>query len=319
MGGAIACLDFPLNELMDWVQTHARPGFDVRFPTLDDTRAGHALADARYLLVFETRVDEALLRTAPRLQLIQLPQVGFDNIDVEAATCRGIAVCNTPGVNAGSVAEHALMLTLAVLRRLRESDAAVRSAQWPQAALFERGIHDLAGSTVGLVGFGATGRAFGRLCRALGARVLYAQRTRVSQEAETASGAVYTPLDALLREAHVVSLHVPLNEETRGLIGRRELDLLRPGAVLINTSRGAVVDQAALVERLRIGAVRGAGLDVLTREPPDPDDPLLGLENVILTPHIASSSKEAAWQALDRALGNVYRVAAGEPPHDRVA
>jgi phosphoglycerate dehydrogenase-like enzyme len=319
MGGAIACLDFPLAELIDWVKTHARPGFDVRFPTLPDAHASDGLLDVEYLLVFESRVDDALLRNAPRLRLIQLPQVGFDNIDVGAAKRRGIPVCNTPGINAASVAEHALMLTLAVVRRLRESDSAVRRSAWPQVPLFEKGIHDLAGQTVGMVGFGATGQAFGRLCRALGARVLYSRRTRLAPDAEAASGAVYTPLDVLLREAHVVSLHVPLNNETRGLIGRRELGLMRPGAVLINTSRGGVLDEAALVERLRAGALLGAGLDVLAHEPPSPDNPLLSFENVMLTPHVASSSKETAWRALDQALANVYRVAAGDAPTGRVA
>jgi glyoxylate reductase len=241
-----------------------------------------APAGADGLLTVPTdRVDAAFLDAAgPQLRCVAQFAVGHDNVDLAAAAARGVLVANTPDVLTPATAELTLGLILALLRRIAEGDRLVRRrGGWELSPTFMLG-RGLAGLTLGIVGYGRIGREVARLAEAHGMRIVFTRR----------SGGV--PLAQLLAEADVVSIHTPLNNETRHLIGPAELAAMKPGAVLVNTSRGPVVDERALVEALREGRIAGAGLDVYEHEPVVPDE-LLELENVVLTPHVGSATVEA--------------------------
>jgi glyoxylate reductase len=257
------------------------------------------------LVEADVPVGPAELELLPDLRLVANYGVGYDAVDVAACFERGIEVTNTPGVLDAAVAELTLGLILACRRHLVESDRLVRERHWHSSwAQPELLGHDLAGSTLGLVGMGRIGSEVARRAQALGMRIAYNRR----------SGGL--PLDELLRTADVVSLHVPLTNETRGLLSRGRLALLRDGATLVNTARGAIVDEEALVEELASGRI-SAGLDVFTNEPHVPDR-LLGLANVVLTPHIASATIETR-AAMTRVLvDNVLAFVRGEPLPNQV-
>jgi D-3-phosphoglycerate dehydrogenase len=236
---------------------------------------------------------------------------GVDNIDVAAATRRGIWVANVPDANWDEVSNHVLALMLAWARGLLPFDRHVRAGGWSYRGAVPR--HRLAGQTLGLVGFGDIARLLAAKARGLGMTVLaYARRPFAAE------GVEQVELQELLRRGDVVSIHVPLTAETRGLIGARELGLMKPGAFLINTARGAVIDQPALVAALREGRLAGAGLDVTDPEPPPPDDPLLALDNVILTPHVAWYSEESREHVTVEAAREAVRLARGERPRSPV-
>ena len=241
-----------------------------------------ALAGAAGLVTVPTdTVDGDLLDAAgPQLRIVAQHAVGFDNVDLEAATARGVVVTNTPDVLTAATAEFTLTLLLALLRRVVEGDRLVREGaewSWEPTAMLGAG---LAGKTLGLVGHGRIGQEVARLAEAFGMNVVYSSR----------SGGM--PLEQLLAEADVVSFHVPLTEETRGLIDAAALARMRPGAVLVNTSRGPVVDEDALADALESGRIAGAALDVYEREP-EVEPRLRRLPNVVLTPHVASATVEA--------------------------
>ena len=251
-------------------------------------------------------------RRAPRLKLIQKIGVGVNTIDLDAAKARGIAVCNLPGTNARAVAELTLALMLAVLRRMPRFDAAMRRGVWSDAEL-QDGIGELGGRTVGLVGYGAIPQLLAPVLDALGCRLIYTSRSPRSD----ALGEWRT-LDALLSEADVVSLHIPLVAETECVIDARALARMRPGAVLINTARGGLVDQQALTDALAGGRLGGAGLDVFVHEPHDASERLFHLPNVVLTPHIAWLTTGTFDRSFAVAAENCRRVLAGEALLHRV-
>jgi glyoxylate reductase len=254
------------------------------------------------------RIDGALLDVAPRLRVISNLAVGYDNIDVAAATARGIPVGNTPGVLTETTADLAFALILAAARRIVEADAFVRHGKW---RTWDPGLllgHDVHGATLGIVGFGKIGQAVARRATGFGMRVLYTSRSRVS----TDLGA-RVDLDTLLLESDFVSLHVPATEETVGMIGERELALLKRTAILVNTARGSVVDQPALVRALRAGTIAGAGLDVAAVEPLPFDDPLLRAPNVTLRPHIGSASHATRARMATMAVENCLAGLRGDP------
>ena len=257
----------------------------------------------------------AMIAAAPKLRLIQKIGVGVNTIDLDAARARGIAVCNLPGTNARAVAELALALMLAALRRLPAFDAATRAGRgWALDPAMQDGLGELGGKIVGLVGYGAIPRALAPVLTALGCQVIYTARAPHPDAA-----AAYRSLDALLSEADIVSLHVPLEAGTERMIGKEALARMRPGAILINTARGGLVDQPALTEALRSGPLAAAGLDVFAAEPADPADPLLALPNVVLTPHIAWLTSGTFARSFSIAAENCRRLAAGEALLHRVA
>jgi phosphoglycerate dehydrogenase-like enzyme len=287
-------------------------------PEEDVAKFASDLRDAEILLHILRPATEEVLRGAPRLRLVQKIGVGVDTIDLEAAQRRGVAVANMPGTNTQAVAEAALMLMLAALRNLPGLDRECRVGNgWtPEQEAQERRntLGELCGRTVGLVGAGAVASRLVGPLEGLGARVIYADRRERPN-----LGIERHDLDDLLEASDVVSLHLPLTPETEGLIDQRALARMKPAAVLINTARGGLVEETALVEALTSGRLLAAGLDVLAEEPPPPDHPLLSLDNVVLTPHVAWLTQETLSRSFDVALENIRRLRDGRDLLFRVA
>jgi phosphoglycerate dehydrogenase-like enzyme len=288
-------------------------GLDVRWcAEHDEQRLARLLPEAEVVWHVLRPFTAADFDRAPRLRLVQKLGSGVNTIDLERAGRLGVAVANMPGANAQAVAESALSLMLAALRRVVPLDAATRAGRgWPlDTALAER-LGEIGGRTVGLVGYGAVGRRLAPVLDALGARVLRHQRSR-AEDADAASPP-WRELDELLAESDVVSLHLPLTAETEQLLDRRRIGLMKPGAVLVNTARGGLVDESALADALRAGRLGAAGLDVFAEEPVDVANPLLALDNVVAAPHTAWLTAETVQRCVAAAADNTRRLAAGEP------
>jgi glyoxylate reductase len=262
------------------------------------------------LLAANERVGDALLDLLPDLRIVANYAVGFDQVDVDACERRGVAVTNTPGVLDAATADMAFALLLAAQRDVVSGDRLVRAGGWEGGWADAQLGTDVGGSTLGIVGLGRIGRAMARRARGFDMRVLYTQRNRLAPEDE--QGAEFRELDDLLRESDAVSLHVPLSPETTGLLDARRLALLRDGTCLVNTARGTVVDEEALVRELVSGRI-SAGLDVFAHEPHVPPA-LLTLPNVVLTPHLGSATRTTREAMTRVAVENLLAVAAGRPP-----
>ncbi|MCL6650027.1 MAG: D-glycerate dehydrogenase [Chloroflexi bacterium] len=258
-------------------------------------------------------IDADLIAAAPHLRVISNYGVGYDNIDVAAATARRIAVCNTPGVLTEATADLAFGLIIAAARRWWEAERLVRERRWTSWSPTLLVGQPVARRTLGIVGLGKIGRAVARRARGFSMEVLYTGRRQPETEKELGLSWCST-LEELLRESDIVSLHVPLTPATRHLIGREQLALMKPTAILVNTSRGAVVDQAALVEALRARRIFAAGLDVYEIEPLPDDDPLRELDNVVLLPHIGSADTTARLGMTELAVENLRAVLNGRRP-----
>jgi D-3-phosphoglycerate dehydrogenase len=252
------------------------------------------------------RFTDAVLAACPQLKLISIWGTGTDNIDLESAQRRGITVCNTAGVNANAVAEHAIALMLAVARRIPKLDREMRTGAWPREMLTQ-----LLGKTLGVFGTGAIGMRVIALGKGLGMKAL-ACSARGEASRIVAAGAGVASKDELLREADVVTLHLRLSPETRGFLGERELALMKQPAILVNTGRGALVDQAALLDALKQGRL-SAGLDVFHEEPLKAGDPILALPNVVLSPHNSGQTPEVVRDGLLRAVENIENFLEGRP------
>ena len=272
----------------------------------DELHAAIRGADAAVTMLHDT-VDAAFLDAAgDRLRVIANVAVGYDNVDVDAARSRGVAVTNTPGVLTDATADLAIALLLAITRRLGEGERLIRSGEpwaWSIDFMLGRGLR---GKTLGIVGYGDIGRAVAARARAFGLEVVYTQRSRGDEPGQVELG-------ELLARSHVVSLHCPLTPETRHLIDADALAAMRDDAYLINTARGPVVDEPALAAALRDGVIAGAGLDVFEHEPQVHPD-LLGLENVVLIPHLGSATVETRTAMAELAAANVVAVLAGDDP-----
>lgn len=280
-------------------------------PTEQALRLAIRFVDA--VIVRLCPVSAEAIEKAQRLRVIGRHGVGVDNVDLDAATRRGVPVVYAPQTNAVSVAEHTIAMMLALAKNLMRFDQELRIGRF-QSRLVIRGI-ELEGKTLGVIGLGNIGRLVAEKCRkAFHMRVLgydpYISPGLVP-EVELVEN-----LEQLLREADVITLHVPLTEETRNLLGRRELALLKPTALLINTSRGAVVDEEALAEALHAGSIAGAALDVFSIEPPPPDHPILSAPNTLLSPHVAAHTEEALRRMALSVVEDVLAVLRGDKPHN---
>lgn len=281
-------------------------------PGHDRDAVARAGAGAAGIFVYHARFDASLLGRLSACQVLARCGSGYDNIDVTAARARGIQVTYVPEYGATDVAEHALALLLACARRIAASDRAVQRGGWPSFA--ELGpMRRLSGSTLGLIGFGRIARALAARARGLQMQVM-ASDPHVGARDAAPLGVRLCPLDEVLGNAQYLSVHVPLTEGTRHLIGAAALGRMRPDCYLINTSRGEVIDSRALVAALDAGQIAGAALDVLDREPPEPGSPILHRDNVLITPHSAAFTQEALDDVRRTALQDVLRVLAGEPP-----
>lgn len=267
---------------------------------------------ATVVVTNKVRVDEDAISAARDLRLICIAATGTDNVDIEAARRRGIAVCNVRGYATPSVVQHVFALLLALATRVAEYREAVRAGRWqesPHFSLLDFPIREIAGRRLGIVGYGELGRAVAQGASCFGMEVVVAARPGAP------SGNGRVPLRALLPDVDVLTLHCPLTDETRGLIGAREIALMKPGAFLINTARGGIVDETALAEALRRGHLGGAGVDCLTQEPPRAGNPLLApdIPNLIVTPHTAWASREARQRMADALSENILSFLAGQP------
>ncbi len=271
-----------------------------------------ACRDADAIILVSPSVSVEVLRHCPRVKLLQGTRAGYENLDLKAINALGIAFANNGGSNAIPVAEHSVALMLALCRGIVRQVRNIQENRWNEG-LREFPTWELSGKRVGIVGLGPIGRATARIVTGLGCEAVYYKTSPALRDVEEALQARFMALDELLSTSDVVTLHVALNESTRGLIGARELSLMKPTAILINTSRGAVIDESALVEALSNSRLAGAGLDVLQEEPVDEGNPLLKLSNVIVTPHQSGISREYSPRSAAFAFANVRRALLGEP------
>ncbi|MFN2613632.1 MAG: 2-hydroxyacid dehydrogenase [Actinomycetota bacterium] len=277
-------------------------------------------ARAEFIISALSPVDATLIKRCPNLKLIQTPSHGFEHISVADAGSAGVPVATIAGsgAEAHTVAEWAVLMAGAASRRLVGGHDMLRRGKFGNVTLMQSGVFELAGKTIGIVGFGRIGREVAKRARAFDMRVLYHDPFRPSSDVERRFDAEYRELDDLLREADIVTLHVPASSGTRALIGTRELELMKHEAVLVNTARGSIIDHDALVAALRSKRIRAAALDVFEPEPPPSDDPLFALDNVLLSPHMAGVTAESLLRILMAAAENCNRVARGEEPSDVV-
>lgn len=272
----------------------------------------HRLRHATVAVINKVALTAPILKQAPHLQLVCIAATGTNNVDLEAARRLGVAVSNIRGYCTPSVAEHVFALILALTRQLPAITGAVAAGAWQQSPYFtvlDAPCRELSGKTLGIIGYGELGQAAARIAGAFGMKILVAQRPGAPGD----PGRI--PLKDLLPQADILSIHCPLTPETAGLIGHEELALMRPDALLINTARGGIVDEQALADALRAGQLGGAGIDVLSEEPPKHGNPLLAADipRLILTPHVAWASREARQRVILQVAENISSFLNGEP------
>ena len=292
------------------LQRQAGDEFQLAIVDLDDTKTlAHEMRDAEALLHVLAPVGAKDMDAAPKLRLIQKIGVGLDTIDLEAARARSISVANMPGTNSQAVAEMSLLLMLGALRRVAYFDPQMRKGNgWSLAPESFDGLGEICGRTVGLVGYGQVPQRLAPVLRAMGAKVIYTNRYPDKNAAEG-----WCDLDTLLAQADVISLHVPLTPQTKHLINHETLAKTKKGVVIVNTARGGLIDESALLEGLKNGHVAAAGLDVVAQEPALAAHPFYGLENVVLMPHIAWLTPETLERSLAVAFENCRRVQVQQP------
>jgi phosphoglycerate dehydrogenase-like enzyme len=310
MGLPRACITLPLS---DAARARLAPACETSWPAPGCPREELVphLDEAEGLLCSAVYpIDEALLDAAPRLRVISNFGVGFNNVDVADATRRGIVVCNTPGVLNDAVADLTLALILAAARHVPANAAYAASGGWTARAPAPGLGFDLAGKTLGIVGYGRIGQAVGRRARAFGMRVIYHDVVAAASD----EAAEERELAALMAEADVVSVHTNLTPESRHLVGAAQIAQMKPTAWLVNTARGPIVDEAALVAALHAGTIAGAALDVIEVEPPPAGAPILSAPNTIILPHVGSATVEARAAMLDLCLSNLIAVLGRQAP-----
>jgi phosphoglycerate dehydrogenase-like enzyme len=283
----------------------------------DDEVPADVVGEADFILVATTPLTAEVIAAAPRLKLIQHQGVGYDNVDMAAAANAGVPVGLTPEGTSSPVAEHVMLLILSLYRNLLIANRTLRQGQWLQWQLRPQS-YNLAGKRLGIVGMGRIGREVAQRARAFECQLLYYDVVRAPAGLEADLDLEYMCFDDLLAQSDIVTLHVPQNESTRGMIGAAELARMQTTALLINTARGSLVDEVALYEALTSGQIAGAGLDVFAVEPPAPDHPLLQLDNVVATPHISAGTRDALADKMRAAFANMQRVAKGQAPHNQV-
>jgi len=303
-------------DVLELIPQMKPEGFTLKMlpPRVTREQVAAAMRDGDYLLGFVWFLPDEAYTEAKRLKLVQVLSAGYDMVNIEGARKARVPICSNGGANSVAVAEHAIMLMLAVYRKLIAFHQNVAQGRWHRGIPRAVDVFELEGKTVGLVGFGNIGRQVARRVKGFDARVIYYDTFRASKADEAQLGVEYVPLNDLLEAADVVSLHVALNDSTRGLIDATAIARMKPKAILINTCRGEVVDEAALVEALQHGKILGAGLDTQEKEPPDETNPLLALPNVVLTPHSAGPTVDSFRKRFHNGYANIQRVAQGQPP-----
>ncbi|SKA16900.1 2-hydroxyacid dehydrogenase [Consotaella salsifontis] len=303
-----------LNRVADIFRSAVPTDFEVFFLPMSATEEEKiaAVRDAEFIVLQPADISSTVIGECRKLRLLQLLGAGYDQIDLGAVAERGALVATNGGANAWAVAEHTIAMLLALYRRLTACDASVRAGTWRRPAT-EFGTFEVAGKTLGIAGAGTIGKKVAHRLKAFETEIVYFDPV-ARPELEQQLQARRVSLEELLRVSDIVSLHLPLTKETANLIGREQLALMKANAVLLNPSRGEIVDEAALVEALREGRIAGAGLDVFQREPVAPDNPLLRLDNVVLSPHSAGHSYEGWFRRSSFSWENIQRVVSGEMP-----
>jgi len=277
----------------------------------------HAVADADVIIGDYTNnvaMDADVMQAAKRCVLIQQPSTGYQHIDVDAAAREGIPVANTAGTNTFAVAEHTIMLILACLKKLLLANEKTKRAEWAQDEMPLHGVFELWGKTLGIIGMGRIGKEVARRAKSFGPRLIYYDVDRLSPEMERSLELTYHALDEVIRQSDVITLHTPLTPQTQNLINAERIAKMKPNVVIINVSRGAIVDEAALAKALKDKRIQGAGLDVFAEEPISPHNPLLDAPNIILTPHIAGATNESRARIIDMTIDNVVSMLRGQEP-----
>ena len=302
------------KPILDVALSLKPPGFDLMIHDNGTPEYYSAAAEAEYYLGATRSLDAKFFEAAKKMRLVQLLSAGFDRADVAAAKKAGIPIANNGGANAIAVAEHTLMLILATLKKLTGLHADVSAGEWRSGASGNAPVHELRGKTLGIVGLGNIGKKVARRAAAFDVAIQYYDIARLSEDEEDALGVDFVLFTELLRTSDIVTLHVPLDDTTRNLIGADELAIMKPTAVLINTCRGPVVNEGALNDALKTNQIAMAGLDVMTEEPPKPENPLFVLPNIILTPHAAGPTVENWTDRFRNGFDNIVRVAQGRKP-----
>ena len=272
-----------------------------------------AVKDADFIMAFRAKLTERILRSAKKARLVQILSAGYDSINLKLLRELGIPCANNGGANSRAVADHAVLAMLSLYRRLMAADRAVREGRW-SAAIDGMNTFEMANKVVGVLGFGNIGQKVARRVQAFDATVQYYDKFPISPERERELKVRRVSLEELFRTSDIISCHAPLTADTRHVVNRERLSMMKPTAVIINTSRGPVVDEVALTEALQRKRIAGAGLDVFEKEPVDPGNPLLKLENVVLAPHSAGTTWDTWFRRADFAYQNMKRVWEGQPP-----
>jgi len=314
----LSYLNILTPEMKDATMSLLPPDFEFKSLSTNSVEEKIATScDADFIFVGDETVPRIVLESAKRVKLIQKLGSGVDRIDITAATSLKIPVAVAPGLNAISVTEHTILLILAVFRRLPYAWQKMRENIWTKSEL-RFTTYEFSGKTLALIGAGYIGREVARRAKAFGARVIYYDKFRLAREKELDLGIEFRTFENVLKEADVLSLHVPRTPETQGLIGEEEFKMMKKTCILINTSRGRIVNENDLVNAIQTGEIAGAGIDVFATEPPPRDNRLLQLENVIATPHAAGVTYDAYINTLKFGYKNIWRVIRSEPLADGV-
>jgi phosphoglycerate dehydrogenase-like enzyme len=304
-------------ELRQVVVDKALPGMDVTAAPaeMDDDEKIELVRDADFIMLFPGKISDRVLQAAKKCKLLQLLSAGYDEMNLPLAEDLGIAVANNGGANRVAVAEHTMMLMIACHRRLMTYANDVKAGLWKQEQNRKIDVFELEGKTLGIIGMGNIGQQVAKRSRAFDMELQYFDKYHpLPPTQEDALGLQAVALEDLLKTSDVVTLHVPLTKVTYGMIGESEFSLMKPSSVIINTSRGGVINEAALAQALAAGTIAAAGMDVMEHEPPDPNDPLLKLDNLIITPHTAGPTLESIPKRAANSFENIQRVWNGESP-----
>jgi len=315
----VVYMNYATEKVYEIIRSQLPEGFElVTLKRDDDKERLKKIEDVDFVLVATAKLTREMLEKAKRLRLIQHQGVGYDTTDVQTAKRLGIPIGLTPEGTSIGVAEHTILLILAVYKRLVVAHDSLLKGKWLQFALRPES-YEMYGKTLGLVGFGRIGREVAKRAKPFDVRILYYDKyILVSQEEKEKLGVEEAPFEKLLGESDIVSLHVPLTDETKGMLNGGTFNAMKKTAILINTARGSLVNEKDLFEALRDRTIAGAGLDVFEKEPPSPDNPIFKLDNVILTPHISAGTKDALIAKMRAAFANMVRVARGETPSNLV-
>ena len=303
-------------DLRQVVADKALPGMDVvTAPAdMDDDEKVELVRDADFIIVFPSFISDRVLQAATKCKLVQLLSAGYDQMNLPLAEDLGIAVANNGGANRVAVAEHTMMLMLACHRRMMFYANNVKAGRWKPEQDRKIDVFEIEGKTLGIIGMGNIGWQVARRAAAFDLELQYYDKYHpLTPVEEETLGIQAVSMDTLLQTSDIVTTHVPLTRETYGMIGKRELEMMKPTSVIINTSRGGVIDETALAEALISKTIAAAGLDVMEHEPPDPNDPLLQIENLIITPHTAGPTLESIPKRAVNAFENIQRVWDGQP------